>query len=175
MRKNSLRLGFTLGQIWDELIHHLFWTLYLLLPNRSRIVPRADDPDTLMLAQIALVKGRLYLQRFLEPEQEDTFHNHRWCYMRSFVLSGFYIEERPGGVFVHRSRFQTHTMDWTTIHRIEGWGQRCVTLFYMSREQRESWGYFPAYALRRAKFTDWRQFIKRRVPSLESGNTEITQ
>lgn len=160
---------------WDTFVLFCFLWLFDKFPSRARIVPRADDPETPMLMQVALVRGRLYLQRFIAPESRDFFHNHRWRYMRSLVLSGSYVEERPGGKLIRRRAGRSHSMDSTTIHRVLWWSPCCVTLFYMSKRHAPTWGYFEAKPLRFAQFTDWREFVKRRIPSLESGNKEMTK
>jgi hypothetical protein len=157
---------------WNKGVLYVFFWLFFGFPSRARIVPRADDPSIPMLMQFALIRGRLYLQRFISPESENFFHNHRWRYMRSFVLSGQYVEERPGGHTIIRRRGRSHAMDWTTIHRIVEWTPYCVTLFYMSKEQRDEWGYLPAEDLRSPRFESWRTFVKKRIPNLESGNKE---
>ena len=158
--------------MWDELVMRAFLWLFVNLPNRSRVVPAADDPATQMLMQFALIKGRLYLQHFMTAESYDYFHTHRWTYMRSFVLSSGYVEERPGGFNITRTRFHTHSMDHSTIHRVAYWDDNCVTLFYMSKEQTDAYGYHRAYPLRHTDFIGWRDHVQHRIPSLETG--EIT-
>jgi len=137
-------------------------------PNRARIVPRADDGVTPLLTQFMIIPRVLYLQHFEGPETNDYFHRHRWHYMRSFVLSGFYIEERPGQKFYSRRAGRTHKMDHSTVHRVEYWSSDCWTLFLMLRPG-DDWGYYARQGKGDlGRYTPWRDFVKKRVPTIET-------
>jgi len=120
-----------------------------------------------MLTQFKLVPKILYLQHFEEPESKDYFHRHRWHYMRSWVLSGHYVEERPGMLITRRAG-TTYSMNHQTVHRVDSWSKDCWTLFLMLKPD-DDWGYYERSGTRLGKFTHWRQFLKARVPSLETG------
>jgi hypothetical protein len=137
-------------------------------PTRSRIVPRADDGATPLLTQFMVLPNIVYLQHFEGPESVDFFHRHRWAYMRSLVLSGYYVEERPNEGLIVRGAGHSHKMDHSTIHRVDFWSHDCWTLFFMWKPS-DDWGYYPRNAITDAGFIPWRNFVKRRVPALETG------
>lgn len=157
-----------------------FWIPWLcnelcgLFPSRSRVVPKADDPSTPLLLQFMIWPGRLYLQHFLHPETAGLFHRHRWEKMRSIVLSGGFVEERPESHdWISHHSLSTYSMTHEVIHRVAFWSQDCWTLFYMSKERSDDWGYFrrlPDGTL--SPMISWREAIKCRVPSLEKGVIE---
>jgi hypothetical protein len=153
--------------LWDAAVNAACLALCRLFPSRSRVIPRADDPSRPLLRQFLLCHlGPLsvYLQHFESPEAWEWFHRHRWEYMRSFVLSGLYLEELPqegsweGYKTYHvsktnllqRRRFHTHRLYPTTIHRVD----------------------YPRGKYSSAEFVHWRDFVKARVPSLETGKIE---
>lgn len=151
---------------YDELVDKVCRGLCRAFPDRYRVVPRADDPETPMLDQFMIVPGRVYLQHFRSAESIDWFHHHRWETMRSIVLSAFYVEERPlGRSYFTRYALTTHTMDHDTIHRVDYWHPHCWTLFFMGRDL-EEWGY---YARDLRSYVPWREFVRRRIPNLERG------
>lgn len=176
-----------------------FWTLWTLLvlvwlhnhwippaclwlcrtfPSRSRVVPKADEPSVDLLLQFMIWPGRLYLQHFIHPETGGYFHRHRWSFMRSLVLSGYFIEQRPIGRcsvrWVEHVSPSIYSMDHNTIHRVAFWSEDCWTLFYMSKERTDLWGYYkrlPNGCL--STMIPWRAAVMCRVPSLET--KEITR
>lgn len=171
--------------LWDLLVNAVCRLLCLCLPWRARVVPRADDPSKPLLTQFLLYKAEgvsIYLQHFEAPEAYEYFHRHRWSYMRSLILSGMYLEERPWTSFdgitpkamyneqrlYMRLRFRSHTMDHDTIHRVDYWAPLCWTLFY-TRDPSNDWGYYPRGDYSDSAFIPWKQFVKARVPSLETG------
>jgi hypothetical protein len=177
--------------LWDVVISALCVTAFYVVKafsKRARLLPRADDPTKPLLRQVLLYHNKakgvsVYLQNFIGPESFYWFHRHRWEYMRSLVLSGMYLEERPfamhpkspeakAGVTLHRlyqrCRFESHHMDHDTIHRVDYWAPLCWTIFY-TKGPSDDWGYFPRGDYSEAAYVPWRQFIKARVPSLETG------
>lgn len=167
------------------------WTiraLCVLLPWRHRIVPDALTAEP-MLRQFALIRGgsfigrrfgALYFQHFLQPEPMTYMHRHRWARMRSWVLSGLFVESRPGGEitsadYAVHARGESYEMDRTTIHRVAYWSRRCWTLFWMSPDVSDDWGWYEwdATTGRLGAFRPWRTHIAKRVPSLDTG--EITK
>lgn len=170
--------------MWDKLVDKLIRFLCVLFPSRYRLIPTSTDPNRPLLEQFAILRmgrfGALYLQHFVYTETERYFHRHQWNYMRSFVLSGWFTEERAPIVYdgsgcrqleaksryVIHPRFTTYAMDRSVIHRTDVWSQFCWTLFYMSAPKLEDWGYYDRETL---AFTHWRDQIKRQVPSLDTG------
>ena len=143
-----------------------------LLPKLCREIPHPNGGVLLQQIKVWDRKGTVaYLQHFCQPEEKDVFHRHRWDYMRSIVLTGHYVEERPNfhyvGLpqkeFIKRHWFKTHTMDAKVIHRISHWSPRCWTLF-ITKNNKHTWGYYN----RDGVFTPWDEYIPeaRRVKSL---------
>ena len=175
--------------VWDWFVDSTIRMLCLALPGRFRIVPEASTGEP-MLRQLAIIRGgswigkrvgALYLQHFDAPEPRGYAHIHRWRRMRSLVLSGSFIEERPIDVeYIAHMRGDRYEMDRKVIHRVEWWSPRCWTLFHMSVEQSDAWGWFEI-ANRDSStrqrvlgcFIPWRKHIAKRVPSLDT--REITQ
>lgn len=173
---------------WDRLVNWFCLLLCSLMPWRARVIPRADEPSRLLLRQFLVChwgKLSIYLQHFEGPEAWEWFHKHRWDYMRSFVLSGRYVEERAEDVWdedeilgfrtVHnhyqRRRFNSHRLYPESIHRVEWWDPLCWTMF-VTYNPRHEWGYYPRGKYSSEDFVPWRDFIKSRVPSLETGKIE---
>ncbi len=139
----------------------------------------ANHPERPMIIQFKIWGGRkgssLFLQHFIQPEDPDYFHIHRWEKMRSLVLSDRFVEERPvagyGGRNVYRAithrRFQVYSMDRSVKHHVAYWGRACWTLFWMSAEKSDDWGWFHRNDLETMIY--WRHFVEQRVPSLETG------
>jgi hypothetical protein len=121
-----------------------------VFPERYRVIPRKED-GVPMLRQF-LVWGSpsagsgAYLQSFVAPEQAHDFHSHRWPYMRSFVLSGMFVEERYPGIYsggaalVHEAP-STYMMDSGVIHRLHHADPRTWTLF-LTRGPIGTWSYY---------------------------------
>lgn len=153
---------------WDSMISSLCFMLCGLYPDRVRTVPRADKPDVQLLTQFVIIPERLYLQHFHNAETIKKFHNHRWGYMRSFVLSGSYMEERTDIGFATRRRFKTHTMNHEVRHRVHKWGKDCWSLFYMGEVVNPDWGYFDRAT---EEFIPWHEFItdENKLPHVETG------
>ena len=126
--------------------HVLEWAIVRVLarlfPKRWRVIPRLQD-GVPMLRQFRIFDW-LYLQSFLVGELPELFHFHRWRYMRSFVLSGVFWEERyPGGGrnTIRHAAPSTYSMDHTVIHNLCGSAPRTWTLFLMFGN-RKMWGYY---------------------------------
>lgn len=67
-----------------------------LLPNRTREIPRPDRPDIVLLRQLEVVRGRVYLQQFAASEPEGEYHNHPWLGGTLAIgLSGRLTEQDP--------------------------------------------------------------------------------
>jgi hypothetical protein len=122
-------------------------------PARYRLIPRRSDGAPL-LRQFKITEW-LYLQSFVNPEERDLFHVHRWRKMRSFVLSGEFHEERYPGLscsysgphsgfnyYIEHRAPSTYSMDQTNIHRLSYVMPDTWTLFLMRGNERD-WGYYP--------------------------------
>jgi len=126
-----------------------------IFPKRCREIPAMDGG--ILLQQVRVTKNS-YLHHFVKPEPVDMFHKHRWKKMRSFVLTGRYVEERlspEGDVSEVKHKFgQTFTMDKSTIHRVSYWSPRCWTWFFFG-ESDGDWGYYD----RQMNYTPWDEYI----------------
>jgi len=175
-----------LALLWDRLISAFCWWLCAALPHRARVIPHAEDPGKPLLQQF-LVYSRpagkkpslsVYLQHFITPESPEFAHRHRWHYMRSFVLSGYFVEhryrvDRDNEMTKLHRRLSTYTMDHETIHNVYYWSRYCWTLFF-AVDATDDWGYYPIYnsilwGPRVLNFIHWRDHIKQRVEALETG------
>lgn len=135
-------------------------------PGRWRIIPRAQDGAPL-LRQFKFCRW-VYLQSFVNPELPEFFHFHRFRFMFSIVLSGWFIEERyPGKRFnFFKNHFapSVYTMDRSTVHRLHAVDSRTWTLFFQFGNTGD-WGYLPRAE---TKIIPWDQFIpdERKVKAL---------
>lgn len=171
--------------LWDLSVDLLCRALCSLFSSRHRTVPAAEDPSRPLLRQFAIVRatswigrryGALYLQHFITPESLDWAHRHRWAHMRSWVLSGYFIEERlPHVELIAHVAPSSYDMRATVIHRVSAWSEKCWTLFHMSPEVSDNWGYYRIVDRKAAThrvlgpFIHWRAHIVKRVPSLDTG------
>lgn len=127
-----------------------------LFPKRCREIPAVNGG--VLLQQIRITKTA-YMHHFVQPEPAGKFHLHRWTKMRSFILTGHYIEER---LYADRStkkirhRFlQTFAMGREAIHRIDYWSPGCWTLFFYSDDDL-GWGYVDGETF---EYTPWDEYI----------------
>lgn len=165
--------------MWDSFVDYVCQKLCALFPSRTRTIPRADKPELPLLTQFVIIPERLYLQHFHNPESPEFFHFHRWEYMRSFVLSGHYIEEiwrhrKCNSYYMKlRKRFRTHIMNDHVIHRVQYWSSNCWTLFYMGKVIETNWGY---YRRDSGVFTPWHKMIPdvHKIPHVETGKITET-
>ena len=159
--------------MWDKLLSKTCWWLFNTFPSRARRIPCEDGISGTKLVQFMIWPNRLYLQHFMQPEQYEYFHNHRWGHMRSFILSGSYVEERPESMITH-GRFTTHTMDDTVKHRVHWWSEHCWTLFYMGEVVDPYWSFFHRDT---GNQETWAEHIPKygRVANLETGELTDAQ
>jgi len=126
-----------------------------LFPSRCREIPAIDGG--ILLRQIKLTE-KVFLQNFAKPEPEGIFHLHRWERMRSFVLTGSFIEQRlraDRSKRLIRHRFlSTYSMTRDVVHRVAYWSPRCWTIFIMMGNTGE-WGYLDE----NFTFTKWDEYI----------------
>lgn len=172
--------------MWSYFVEWLIMrVLVRWFPSRYRLIPRRSDGAPL-LRQFKIFGGSntkhgCYLQSFVNAEERDLFHVHRWRRMISIVLSGWFVEERYPGlppVCSHRrsssvafkflrlhKRLSIYFMDNTVIHRLHGVGPRTWTLFFMIGNEND-WGYFERPE--EVRYRAWDRAIKkeRRVSAL---------
>jgi hypothetical protein len=177
--------------LWDRLISAFCWWLCAALPHRARVIPHAEDPTRPLLQQFLIYHRAatdskpslsVYLQHFITPESQQFAHRHRWQKMRSFVLSGYFMEHRyklNGTVWIKlHSRLSTYTMNHETIYNVCYWSRHCWTIF-VAVNAGDDWGYYctsewgNSWANPSSRFIPWRQHIKQRVAALETG--EVTK
>lgn len=51
-----------------------------LFPGRYREIPLAENPDKILIKQLAVLKKHVYLQSFVNGEGDDFVHSHSWKY-----------------------------------------------------------------------------------------------
>lgn len=89
------------------------------------------------------------------PDGDRDRHNHPWEEARTFVMQGFYIEEREGedGVTV-RSEGDTATLNNDLFHRIAYVSPGGVYTLFFTWRKVSSWGF-----LRDGVFVPWREYL----------------
>ncbi len=158
-----------MGRVLEFLIVSV---LARVFPGRYRLIPRMPDGAPLLrqfrLCSFGKEEPRgvppkwhfsIYLQSFVNPEVFDDFHIHRWGRMISFVLSGWFLEERREEFWGILRTFRTwhvphtapsfYTMRSDVIHRFHDVGPRTWTLFVMMGRNKLNppggWGYYDRY------------------------------
>ena len=143
--------------MWGRLLTFLVTrVLARVFPKRYRVIPRRSDGAPL-LRQFKVFNW-LYLQSFVNAEEHDLFHVHRWRKMYSVVLSGEFQEERYPGqhvfaswsngphcgsiFYVNHRALSVYSMDATDIHRLHWVAPDTWTAFFMFGN-RKDWGYYP--------------------------------
>jgi hypothetical protein len=97
---------------WFRLAERLF-------PDRCREIPEAQNPDRIVLRQLALVKRYLYLQQFASHEDERYQHSHQWRRTFALGLWGQYTEVRLSGLTRTRRAPYFYTMDSSVVHHVQ--------------------------------------------------------
>jgi hypothetical protein len=134
-----------------------------LFPSRFRLIPRMPDGVPLLRQFRICSFGRecprgtpprwhfsMYLQSFLTAEVFNDFHVHRWARMISFVLSGWFIEERVVCAGTHmllkHKALSVYDMDSDVVHQLAAVAPRTWTLFIMLGRNKNNpaggWGYY---------------------------------
>jgi hypothetical protein len=84
--------------------------------------------------------ARIQIHRFLRSDP-DGLHDHPWGWARSFVLAGWYLEERRDRTRV-RAAFSTYGMTGDTFHRvILPAGAREVWTLFVHGPYVKHWGF----------------------------------
>ncbi len=87
-------------------------------PSRTREIPEAQNPDRIVLRQVALIGRHLYLQNFASSEDPRYLHSHQWFRTFALGLWGGYVEHRLAGPSRVRRAPYFYTMDASVIHRV---------------------------------------------------------
>jgi hypothetical protein len=162
-------------KLYDRLVDTLCRALCVVLWWRFRVIPQARNPKEPLLRQLLLWKSKsleVYLQHFDNPEPNTHMHCHEWPSMRSFVLSGAFVEERPRDGYIEHKRLTTYAMDASVWHRSHAWGPHCWTLFVCMGGRVIARGYravsvdYPSGQLHLGHFIPWRDHILQKIPSL---------
>lgn len=64
------------------------------VPDRCREIPEAQNPNRIVLRQVAIIKRYLYLQQFASSEDIRYMHSHQWRRTFALGLWGSYTEQR---------------------------------------------------------------------------------
>ncbi len=89
-----------------------------LAPSRCREIPEAQNPDRILLRQVAIVHRKVYLQQFASGEDPRFMHRHE--FKRSIVLGlwGGYTERRLTGPTRDITAPYAYTMGPDVIHQV---------------------------------------------------------
>lgn len=90
-----------------------------LVPDRCREIPEAQNPNRIVLRQVALVKRYAYLQQFASGEDTRFMHSHQWRRMIAIGLWGGYLECRLKGWGKRRSAPYFYTFDDSLVHHVQ--------------------------------------------------------
>ncbi len=88
-------------------------------PERCREIPEAQNPDRIVLRQVALVKRYVYLQQFASAEDPRYMHSHQWHRTIALGLWGSYREARIAGPDKVRRAPYAYTMDSSVVHHVQ--------------------------------------------------------
>ena len=108
-------------EIRKETEHPAPWWFCLALrffPERCREIPEAQNPDRIVLRQVALIGRYLYLQQFASGEDPRWGHSHQWKYCIALGLWGSYLERRITGCSKVRRAPYFYTIGKDTIHQV---------------------------------------------------------
>lgn len=95
---------------------------------------------------------RVQLHRFVASDT-DGVHDHPWAWGRTFILAGWYIEERRDGTQI-RGALSTYKLTGDTFHRVVLPDQAEVWTLFVHGPYVKHWGFMrPADPL---AIADWR-------------------
>lgn len=82
------------------------------------------------------------LHRIMREDRDRDLHDHPWN-ARTFILEGFYIEEREGDGYACRDRLAgtTDTLKYREYHRIGYVSPGGVWTMFITGRKRGSWGF----------------------------------
>lgn len=99
------------------------------LPERCREIPEAQNPERIVLRQVALISRHLYLQQFASSEDASWMHSHQWHFTIALGLWGSYTEWRPGAAPRERIAPYLYWMDESVIHHVQAPSEGHTSLF----------------------------------------------
>lgn len=100
-----------------------------IAPHRCREIPEAQNPDRIVLRQVALVYRHVYLQQFASGEDPRFMHSHQWRRMIAIGLWGKYSEARISGPDRVRRAPYFYTMDASVVHHVQEPGPGHTSIF----------------------------------------------
>lgn len=127
-----------------------------LCPARCREIPEAQNPERIVLRQVALIGRYLYLQQFASGEDPSWMHSHQWHRTIALGLWGSYLERRLAGPARWRRAPYFYTMDASAIHHVLAPSQGHTSLFLGLWRDDDLKHYYPAEPARRL----WSDHIK---------------
>ena len=133
-----------------------------LIPSRCREVPEAQDPDRILLRQVALWKKHVYLQQFASGEDPRWMHSHPWRYCLAIGLWGGYRELRLTGPWRNRRAPYFFVLDNRDIHNVTFPSRGHTSIFIGLGEKTDNKHYFDSNPVT----IHWTKHIKRKVKRL---------
>lgn len=100
-----------------------------LMPGRCREIPEANNPDRLVLRQVALIGRHWYLQQFASGEDPRYMHSHPYRLMIAIGLWGNYTEHRIAGAPIKRRAPYFYVMDSGHVHHVQDVSPGHTSLF----------------------------------------------
>ncbi len=90
------------------------------------------------------------IHRIHRPDQDRHFHNHPWS-ARTFILAGWYDEERLGGSGrITRTAGESARIDHDDFHKIVDMSHGGVYTLFVTGRYRHTWGFL----------VPWREYDK---------------
>ena len=127
-------------------------------PDRCREIPEAQNPDRIVLRQVALVLRHVYLQQFASSEDPRWMHSHQWRWTIAIGLWGFYSEFRMAGEMRIRIAPYFYVMDETVVHQVQKPSPGHTSIFIGLWRDDNLKQYFPADTA-----VSWEDHIKVKV------------
>jgi hypothetical protein len=82
----------------------------------------------------------LRIHHIMQPDQDRDLHDHPWN-ARTFILRGWYIEERENGHWAVRTRGETARLDFGEYHRITEVSDGGVWTLFVTSKFQGVWGF----------------------------------
>ncbi len=127
-----------------------------VMPERCREIPEAQNPERIVLRQVALWKRHIYLQQFASGEDPEWMHSHQWHRTIAIGLWGHYVEHRHAGPTIWRGAPYFYTMDASVVHHVLGVSPGHTSIFIGLWRDDDLKHYYPASPERRL----WSDHIK---------------
>lgn len=132
------------------------------LPSRCREIPEAQDPDRILLRQVALWKKHVYLQQFASGEDLRWMHSHPWRYCIAIGIWGRYEERRLAGPIRFRQAPYFFVLDNRDIHNVTYPSPGHTSIFIGLGEKTDNKHYFDSFPTK----IHWTEHIKVKVKRL---------